>query len=63
MNATQRARFADQASQLNREIDSFLGLPAVAAVKRKSAKKIPNTVVVGQTTSRKAAANVSRAAA
>ena len=44
MNATQRARFADQASQLNREIDSFLGLPAVAAAKPKRAKKIPNTV-------------------
>ena len=48
MSATQRARFADQASQLNREIDSFLGLPAVAAVKPKSTKKIPDTVVVAR---------------
>ena len=46
MNATQRARFADQASQLNREIDAINLAAAIGheAAKPKRAKKIPNTV-------------------
>ena len=62
MNATQRARFADQASQLNREIEA-INLAAITATmeaKPKSAKKIPNTVASARSVK---TAHIERAAA